>query len=160
MYIIRTLRRLYPPATILAIAVGGALAAITRFVVGKAFASGGLAQHLGTLFFGEATATLTVNVVGCLVLGVLSRWGSQSAFAVGAATGFCGSLTTFSSFSVDAALMLGAHRIGSDTVTSASGGTGWLYALSYIGLTVAAGCAAFILGRVFVSAALKRAKPL
>lgn len=159
MFILRTLRQLYPPETILAIAAGGAVAASTRFAVGKAFASGGFAQYFGTVFFGEATATLTVNIVGCLVFGALSRLGSQSAFAIGAATGFCGSLTTFSSFSVDTALMLGAHRIATDTVTSASGGTGWFYALSYIGATVFAGCVAFIAGRLAMSAHLKDRQP-
>lgn len=83
----------------LAVALGGAIGAIARHGVNLWCG----ARQEG----GFPTATLVVNVVGSLLLGVLlgmvlsGKLGSPTwrAFLT---TGFCGALTTFSTFSVDA----------------------------------------------------------
>ncbi len=89
---------------ILAIAVGGALGAVSRHLVNQACSR----------FFAQTTAagqsghfpwaTLTVNVVGCFLIGLLitlrstdaQRWGDVTHSAL--TIGFLGALTTFSTF--------------------------------------------------------------
>ncbi len=82
----------------LSVGIGGAIGAILRFAIG--------------LFvnerFGAAgwLATLSVNIAGCALMGMLAAYIAQSgqipesarAFL---AVGFLGSLTTFSSFTLD-----------------------------------------------------------
>lgn len=157
MRIVRKLRDLYPPATIISIACGGALAACLRFAVGEFFSgSSAGATSAAVVFFGGATATLIVNIAGCFILGALSRLGSNTAVSVGAATGFCGSLTTFSSFSVDAARMLSASSktAGGADLAAVGAISEPMRALLYICVTVIAGCVTFIFGR-FVMTALR-----
>ena len=72
--------------TALLVAIGAAVGASLRYVV---------AQRLP-----NRVATLLVNVVGCALLGALLRPSPSTAALVG--TGFCGALTTFSSFAVEA----------------------------------------------------------
>jgi len=86
---------------------------------------------------GFAWDTLIVNVLGCLVLGAATALAARSAgpkrFLLAVGTGFCGSLTTFSTFAVDVASGLRDH------VAAA--------AVAYLVLSVAAGGVAFALGR-------------
>lgn len=62
--------------------------------------------------------TFAANAVGCLLLGAIAArlpFLSRRAVVVwreGLATGFCGGLTTFSTFSVEVAAMLREHRPG------------------------------------------------
>jgi fluoride exporter len=62
--------------------------------------------------------TFVANAVGCLVLGAIAArlpFLSQRAVVLwrdGLATGFCGGLTTFSTFSVEVAAMLREQRPG------------------------------------------------
>lgn len=76
--------------SLLLVAVGGAAGASARWAV---------AARIGT-----PRATLLVNVLGSLLLGLLAgaEWLRQepSAWAL-LATGFCGALTTFSTFAVE-----------------------------------------------------------
>lgn len=83
---------------LIVVAVGGALGAILRFLV-----SNSVSQHLGREF---PYGTLTVNLVGSLVMGFLfvmiaafpgisPHW--RSLLLVG----FLGAFTTFSTFSLD-----------------------------------------------------------
>jgi CrcB protein len=95
------------------VGLGSAVGGIARFLLGAAV------QHrLGTTF---PIGTLVINVTGSLLLGFLLR------FLLAAPTvapevramlmaGFCGGYTTFSTFSLDAALLLEAGQVGRATV--------------------------------------------
>ncbi len=86
---------------ILAIAVGGALGAVSRYGVNLA-----CARWLGDHF---AFGTLVVNVAGCFLLGLfvpfesadIPRWNAITHSA--ATIGFLGALTTFSTFGFETA---------------------------------------------------------
>lgn len=81
----------------LALAIGGALGAITRYFLYQ------LTAHWETIF---PYPTLMINVVGCLVLGffftlTLDYFTLHPAIRTGFGTGFIGAFTTFSTFSVE-----------------------------------------------------------
>lgn len=88
--------------TILAIAAGGALGAVGRYLAVLA-----MGRWLGTDF---PWGTLTVNVAGGLAMGLLAGLGAHAwqpspdlrAFLL---TGLLGGFTTFSAFSLDVALL-------------------------------------------------------
>jgi CrcB protein len=92
----RQLARLTP---YLAVGLGGALGANTRFFVGA----------WGTTQWGAAFpyATLLINVTGSFIIGfylalVTERFAGRPATRLFVTTGFCGGYTTFSTFSVEA----------------------------------------------------------
>ncbi|MET9231240.1 fluoride efflux transporter CrcB [Lentzea sp. NPDC003310] len=84
--------------TVLVVFVGAALGAPVRYLVDRVVQS----RHSVDFPFG----TLVVNVVGCLVIG----------FVVGTAwmplvgVGFCGGLTTYSTFSYETVKLLEAEK--------------------------------------------------
>ncbi|HWQ87049.1 fluoride efflux transporter CrcB [Brevundimonas sp.] len=90
---------------LLIVAAGGALGAVARYGVGawavRLFPTA--AWPLGTL---------TVNVVGGLVMGLLAGWlafrggGHGESIRLFAAVGVLGGFTTFSAFSLETALMI------------------------------------------------------
>ncbi|MDH5589690.1 MAG: fluoride efflux transporter CrcB [Gemmatimonadota bacterium] len=88
--------------TLLVIAAGGALGAVSRYLVG-----GWVQGAVGTSF---PWGTVAVNVAGSFLLGFLLIW-LQNVMASTAAReflalGFLGSFTTFSAYSWEAAALL------------------------------------------------------
>ena len=72
--------------TVLLVALGAALGAPTRYLVGRCLPG--------------PRSTLLVNIFGSGLLGLLVHPSASTSALVG--TGFCGALTTFSSFAVEA----------------------------------------------------------
>lgn len=122
------------------VALGGAVGSWLRFCV--AFAWTALLGPARSLAF--PYGTLTVNVVGSLVMGLLAGWlgrmvpGSESVrLLVG--VGVLGGFTTFSSFSLD-------------TIALAERGQPGLAAF-YVAISLAAGFAALFLGLTMMRSA-------
>lgn len=93
---------------LVAIALGGATGALARY-----FVSQQMTQWLGA---GFPWGTFTVNVVGSFVLGLLAETFALAADASPTLRGFLivgllGSFTTFSTFSLDVALLFQRDRI-------------------------------------------------
>jgi CrcB protein len=92
--------------TVLLVFVGGAIGSPLRYLTDRFVQS----RHSRAFPFG----TLVVNLVGCFILGVVaggvahSGWSSDTKALLG--TGFCGGLTTFSTFSIEA-LELMSHKM-------------------------------------------------
>ena len=111
---------------VLLVALGGAVGSAGRYLVDRAF--------------GERSfpiATLTVNLVGSFLLGLLVGWlGSRVATGLRLAlfTGLLGGFTTFSTFALESSVLL---RSGQTTS-----------ALAYLVLSVGAGVALAAIGLV------------
>lgn len=91
-----------------AIALGGAAGTALR---------AGIAQVLPTRIGAFPWATLTVNVSGSLILGLVialavERAAPQRYLRPLVGTGFCGGLTTFSTFAVETDSLVRAGRLG------------------------------------------------
>jgi CrcB protein len=112
----------------LLIFVGGGVGSLCRYLLAGAIQS---RAHAGFPF-----GTLAVNVIGCLIIGVIARQvlNMQSDVMVRAAliTGFCGGFTTFSTFSYE-------------TMGLIAGGE-WAKASLYVGLSVVACLAGTAIG--------------
>jgi fluoride exporter len=110
-----------------AVAVGGTIGCVLRWV---------LAMFLNRLFPSLPPGTLAANYIGCYIIGAAIAFFTQyPAFApewrLLVTTGFCGGLTTFSTFSAEvvslmqagkngaALVAIGAHVIGSLLLTFA-----------------------------------------
>jgi CrcB protein len=82
---------------ILLIAIGGAVGSVARYLMGRAVQ--------GALHLEFPIGTFAVNVVGCLVIGMLAKFfmHSQTELQLRATLmiGFCGGFTTFSTFSLE-----------------------------------------------------------
>lgn len=90
----------------LAVLLGGAVGSTMRYLTDLLVQS----RHRSSMPWG----TLTVNVVGSFVLGmVASSWASSGTAYALWGTGFCGGLTTFSTFSFETVRLAegGAVRI-------------------------------------------------
>ncbi|HEX5018346.1 MAG TPA: fluoride efflux transporter CrcB [Actinomycetes bacterium] len=100
-----------PPSDLriaVAVALGGVLGSFTRWALVLA-----LPWSPPSL----PTATLSVNLLGCLVIGVLLTWwteGAPPAWWVRpfAAVGFVGGFTTFSTFAVEGVRLVDAGAVG------------------------------------------------
>jgi len=99
--------------TLLLIALGAAVGAPARYLTDRAVQ----ARHDSVFPWG----TLTVNVVGSLVLGMLTAAATRGAVSSGltaaVGTGFCGALTTYSTFGYET-LRLTEERAGFEAVAN------------------------------------------
>ena len=93
---------------ILAVGAGSFIGGVARYLVSLAM------KGIGKAF---PWATLTVNLLGCLLIGLL--WGflsrnatESSSWGLFLTVGLCGGFTTFSTFSKEALTMLQAGQIG------------------------------------------------
>jgi len=96
---------------LLAVLIGGALGAASRYGVGLYIAKW---QANSSLLGGFPLATLLVNVVGSFCLGLLFFLRLEHlspALKLGIATGFLGALTTFSTFELESFVLLEKGRI-------------------------------------------------
>lgn len=100
---------MFPPNHILAIAIGGALGSVLRYVLATS-----VQNILGRDF---PYGTLLVNLVGCLAMGVLftvflERAMHESVWRAGLVIGVLGGFTTFSAFSMETVLLLAEGAYG------------------------------------------------
>jgi CrcB protein len=110
--------------TVLLVAAGAAIGAPTRYLVDRYVRS-----RVRSPF---PWGTLLVNVVGSVLLGFLAASPAGRAPAALLGIGFCGALTTYSTFSYE-------------TLRLARAGARWV-ALAYVLASVAVGVAAAFLG--------------
>ena len=110
--------------TALWVALGAAVGAPLRYLTDRAVQS-----RLGTAF---PWGTFTVNVIGSFVLGVIVRWAPDPAVVAVLGVGFCGALTTYSTFGFETFRLLENRRSAA--------------AVANVGLSVVAGVAAAVLG--------------
>ena len=114
---------------LLLIAVGGALGAVSRFLLGNA-----VSKAMGSaLPFG----TFVINVVGCFAMGLLmtlivDRELLPGAWRLFLCVGFLGGFTTFSSFGYETMMLLAEGRL--------------LAVLAYVGCSVGLGVVAAAAG--------------
>ncbi|MCM6776481.1 fluoride efflux transporter CrcB [Nocardia sp. CDC159] len=84
--------------TVLLVALGAALGAPLRYLLDRAVQT----RHDSVFPWG----TLLVNVTGCLILGALTGAAVSSPVFALAGTGFCGALTTYSTFGYETIRLL------------------------------------------------------
>lgn len=111
------------------IALGGALGAVSRFLLGNA-----VSKAVGSAL---PYGTFVINVIGCFAMGLLmtlivDREMLPAAWRLFLCVGFLGGFTTFSSFGYEALMMLTEGRL--------------LAVLAYVGGSVALGLVAAGLG--------------
>jgi CrcB protein len=115
--------------TLLLVFVGGAVGAPTRYLIDR------LVQRRHDSVF--PWGTLTVNLVGSFILGLLVGAQPGDVLTTLAGTGFCGALTTFSTFGYETVRLLEEGSL-MEAALNAFGGLllGVLFALAGYGLAV------------------------
>jgi CrcB protein len=98
---------------LLAVALGGMLGCVLRWV---------LALALNRYFPAVPPGTLAANLIGCYVIGVALAFFTQNPhlpveWRLLVTTGFCGGLTTFSTFAAEVVLLYQSGRIGAALCT-------------------------------------------
>ena len=89
--------------------LGGGIGSVARYAAGRLIP----AALNGTIF---PVGILTVNIIASAILGWVAGWiltrstGDETRLLIG--VGFCGGLSTFSSFSYDTVVLLQAERWG------------------------------------------------
>jgi fluoride exporter len=90
------------------VSIGAILGALARFYI--THLSSELSHHHGFPY-----GTLTVNLLGCFIVGYVLTWTANHAedhWRLLAATGFCGAFTTFSAFAFETMAYWHEGRIG------------------------------------------------
>ncbi len=108
--------------TALLVALGAAIGAPLRYLTDRAVQS----RHDSTFPWG----TFTVNIIGCALLGFLAAVPSEQGVMALAGTGFCGALTTYSTFGYETFRLLetGARTYAvCNAAASIAGGLGAAY---------------------------------
>lgn len=118
--------------TAVLVVIGALVGAPLRYLTDRAVQS----RHDSVFPWG----TFAANVVGCLVLGVVSGTGAAgtSPLAILVGTGFCGALTTYSTFSYET-VRLAQERA-------------YFYAVTNLVVSVVAGLGAVLIGYTVTSA--------
>jgi fluoride exporter len=88
---------------IIAVALGGAIGSVARYLAGT-----GAGKLFGSAF---PWGTLIINIVGSFLIGVFVesfalKWDLPQSVRVFLTVGICGGFTTFSTFSLDAYLLM------------------------------------------------------
>ena len=114
------------------VALGGSAGAVLRYLI-----SDWMRNRWSTAF---PLGTLTVNVLGCLLMGILAHSSQASALSPATklmiTTGLLGALTTFSTFSVETLHCLHQHNLTLATLNIAAN-----VLLSMVAVVVGAGIA-------------------
>jgi CrcB protein len=111
------------------IGAGGFLGTIMRYLMQQ-----GITKLIPVIF---PYGTLTVNVIGCFLIGIFYAWGDRTEgispeLRFFLTTGFCGGFTTFSAFSFEASQLMREEQ--------------YLYVTIYIASSVILGILATFLG--------------
>lgn len=96
------------PVTLVAVAIGGALGSVARYLLMTA-----VGHWFGTQF---PYGTLTVNALGCFTMGALAElaalaWSPSPELRALVMVGVLGGFTTFSSFTLDVGVLVGRGAI-------------------------------------------------
>lgn len=126
------------PFDVLIVFVGGGLGAVSRYLTGLAFL-----QRFGPGFpFG----TLTINLIGCFLIGVIAEMAQTRAFGIGSSmrlflvVGFLGGFTTFSSFAYET-VTLTSEALSMPSI---------IYVLGSVGGGITAAFAGIVLARLTI----------
>ena len=116
------------------VALGGALGAVGRYLVGLSLKTAS----------GFPWATMSVNILGSLLMGLMIGWlsrqnGGSDALRLFVAVGILGGFTTFSAFSMDLFTLLERRDIAATVL--------------YLGGSLLGGLVAFIIGFMALRAA-------
>jgi fluoride exporter len=100
------------PQLIVVVAIGGAIGSVARYLVGV-----GSGKLFGLDF---PWGTLIINIVGSFLIGVLVelfalKWDVSQTWRVFLTIGLCGGFTTFSTFSLDAYLLIDRGQLAAAT---------------------------------------------
>ena len=122
---------------VLAVAAGGALGAVARY-----YSAGFVGRLIGLDF---PSGTLVVNILGSFLMGLFVElsalaWSPSPELRAMIAVGFLGAFTTFSTFSLDAVLLLQRGQV--------------LSAGAYVLLSVSLSIGGFVLGLYLVRSLL------
>jgi fluoride exporter len=115
--------------SILVISIGAALGAVLRWILGTRF---------NTLYPAIPPGTLAANLIGGYIIGVAIAYLTQlpdlpPEWRLFIITGFCGGLTTFSTFSAEVVTLLQQDRLGMAMVAIAVHVSGSLF-MTLVGL--------------------------
>ncbi len=128
---------LSPLVATLNVAIGGAAGAVLRYQVGR-WLTGALGVKTVSQF---PWATLTVNIAGCLTMGILAGWlaknGGENSeqWRLLLGVGLLGGFTTFSAFSLEMMLLIERGQIAQSLIYAFVSVMAGLTAL-YIGLYI------------------------